>query len=142
MLADDFVRFEKAIRGLEFTYGKKVSEEAMQQYWRALKDLPFEQVNERIQSHARYSKFFPKPVELRPKEQKPQDKDPAYEALKAKYERDEFERLERLRMEHPQEWLRILRPKCHAMGRERGMTYEQVEAKLQTALECVGPRSN
>lgn len=142
MLRDDFMRFEKAIRGLEFTYGKKISDEAMQQYWAALKDLAFEQVNECIQRHIRYAKFFPKPVELRPKEDKPALKDPAFEAMKAEYERKEFDEMEGLRMRDPVEWMRIVRPKCQEIGLARGMTHAQIEAKLQAAAECVGRRSN
>jgi hypothetical protein len=71
MLMDDFPRFETAIRKLEGIYSKKIADDAVQAYWRALKDLPFQQVEERINSHTRYGKFFPKPAELRPREEKP-----------------------------------------------------------------------
>lgn len=137
MLAEDFVRFEKAIRGLEFTYGKKISDEAMQQYWRALKDLPFDQVSERIQTHTRYAKFFPKPVELRPKEDRPKEIVPDGAFIDG--ERRAAANLEELRRFRPQMWLEIVRPKVHEVGKRKGMSFAEIEAKLQSAVECSGP---
>ena len=137
MLAEDFVRFEKAVRGLEFTYAKKISDEAMQQYWRALRDLPFDQVSERIQTHIRYSKFFPKPVDLRPREGRP--KEVIQDGALAEGERRSAVNLEELRRFRPKVWLEIVRPKVHEVGKRKGMSFAEIEAKLQAAVECAGP---
>jgi hypothetical protein len=137
MLAEDFARFETSVRGLEFIYGKKISDEALQQYWRVLKDLPFDQVNERIQSHIRYAKFFPKPVELRPKEERPKEQ-PKPDGAFAEGEKRAAENLEELRRFSPQTWLKIVRPKVHEVGKRKGMSFAEIEAKLQAAAECSG----
>lgn len=73
MMPEDFARFETLIRKLEDVYSKKFTDDAMQAYWRALKDLPYEQISERVNTHIRYSKFVPKPVELRPREERPKE---------------------------------------------------------------------
>lgn len=129
MLTDDFERFENAVRGLEFTYGKKVSDEAMQQYWMALKDLPFEVVSERIKLHTRYGKFFPKPVELRPKDERPlsSGNDPVFAGLGKRADA----RLDELCKTDRSEWLRQVSPKIYEAGRNRGMSDQEIAQKLR-----------
>lgn len=141
MLAEDFQRFETAIRKLEDIYSKKITDDAVRAFWLALKDLPFQQVSERIDAHIRYAKFFPKPVELRPKEERPKEKDATFDAAFREAERLANERLEGLRVSDPQEWLRQVSPKVYEMGRARGMPDGLIDHKLQEALRkgvCVG----
>lgn len=75
MRPDDFERFEQLIRKLESIYGKRIDDAAMQTWWRALRDLPYELLAQRVESHIRYAKFFPKPGELRPREDRPKETD-------------------------------------------------------------------
>jgi hypothetical protein len=105
MLTEDFGRFEVAIRKLEFTYSKAVPDEMMQAFWVALKDLPFEQVQERINAHVRYNKFFPRPVELRPKEDRPRDKGAAEDGAFKAAEAASIRHLEELRKVDPKAWI-------------------------------------
>jgi len=138
VLAEDFQRFEGVLRKLEFIYGKKIPDETMQAYWRALKDLPYQQVEDRINSHIRYAKFFPKPMELRPKEERP--KEPTKpDGSFADGERRAAANLEELRRFRPKFWLEIVRPKVHEVGKRKGMSFAEIEAKLQASVECAGP---
>jgi len=138
VLAEDFQRFEGVLRKLEFIYGKKIPDETMQAYWRALKDLPYQQVEDRINSHIRYAKFFPKPMELRPKEERPKEP-PKPDGSFADGERRAAANLEELRRFRPKLWLEIVRPKVHEVGKRKGMSFAEIEAKLQAAVECAGP---
>ena len=105
MLAEDFPRFETTVRSLEDMYGKKITDATMQTYWRALKDLPYEQIEERVRIHARFGKFFPKPMELRPKEDRPKENS-AGDAAFAAAEQASVRYLEELRREDPKKWIK------------------------------------
>lgn len=52
----------------------------VQAYWNSLKDLPWEIVEACGKAHQRFGKFFPKPVELRPRDEKPRQNLPTGEA--------------------------------------------------------------
>ncbi len=53
-------------------FGKpKPDDLVVQRYWNALKDQSLEAVTRARDRHMRYGKFFPKPVDLRPKDDKP-----------------------------------------------------------------------
>lgn len=68
----DFEPFRAHLNSLAGIFGKKPLEDAqVQAYWAALKDLPFELVERAVRHHTRYGKFYPKPSELRPKDDKP-----------------------------------------------------------------------
>jgi hypothetical protein len=69
MIAAEFDRFVELVRKLEKLYGKTIDDETMQMYWGALKELPFATIERKINDHIKRAKFFPKPVELRPKEE-------------------------------------------------------------------------
>ena len=70
----DFDEFRKTLNTLSTLFGKPPLDDlAVQAYWNALKDQTLEAVRRGAEYHARYGKFFPKPVELRPRdERKPQ----------------------------------------------------------------------
>lgn len=68
MMAADFARFETVVRRMEKLFGKKIDDESMQSYWRALKDQSLQQFERMADKHERYGRFFPKPAELRPKD--------------------------------------------------------------------------
>jgi hypothetical protein len=70
MYVSDFGEFESAIRRLEKIFAKKIDDETMQAYWGALKDQSLLAFRKYVERHERYGKFFPKPSELRPKEEK------------------------------------------------------------------------
>lgn len=68
----DFDRFRALLNNLASMYGRKPpDDELLQSYWRALRDLPLELVEQGVQYHMRYGKHFPRPVELRPRDDKP-----------------------------------------------------------------------
>lgn len=68
----DFEPFREHLNALAGIFGKKPLDDAqVQAYWSALKDLPFELVERGVKHHTRYGKFFPKPSELRPRDDKP-----------------------------------------------------------------------
>lgn len=71
MFAAEFSEFEKLLRQHSWVYGKKLTDEAVQGYWDSLKDLAFPVIKRCADFHLRHAKFFPKPCELRPKDEKP-----------------------------------------------------------------------
>lgn len=68
MLAADFPKFEIEVRRLEKLFGKAIDNDVIQSYWFALKDQQFEVFQKFVQRHERHGRFFPKPSELRAKE--------------------------------------------------------------------------
>jgi hypothetical protein len=70
MIAAEFQQFETAIRRLEKLFSKKIDDETIQAYWRSLKDLQLPVFVRFVERHEKYGKFFPKPSELRAKEDK------------------------------------------------------------------------
>lgn len=68
----DFENFRALLNSLATTFGKKPPDDIqVQAYWNALRDLPYELVEQGARHHTRYGKFYPKPVELRPKDERP-----------------------------------------------------------------------
>lgn len=49
----------------------KPSDDLVQSYWHALRDVSIQTIRDMAVKHTRYGKFFPKPFELRPREDKP-----------------------------------------------------------------------
>lgn len=80
----DFEPFRTMLDSLAQIFGKpKPDDLKVQTYWRALRDLPIELVQRGVEHHTRYGKFFPKPVELRPRDEKPGSGPASDAALKA-----------------------------------------------------------
>lgn len=77
--AADFDDFSALIRRMCVIFSKKATDELVNSYWDALKDLTLPIVRRCADNHARYGKFFPKPFDLRPKDDTPasvkEDKD-------------------------------------------------------------------
>lgn len=65
----DFDEFRELLNSLSTTFSKPMLDDvAVQSYWNALKDQTLESVKRQAVYHTRYGKFFPKPVELRPRD--------------------------------------------------------------------------
>lgn len=83
MLHADYPAFEAMIRTLEKVYTRVIDDDTVKAYWGALHDLPLDIVQRRVEHHTKTSKFFPKPSELRPKDDRSYDgiakKDPTFE---------------------------------------------------------------
>lgn len=106
MHQNDFDRFVKLLRQLAATYGKKLTDDLTQGYWTALKDQPLERITMLAEFRMKHSKFFPKPAELRPAEER------AAPSADGKFEQCEeraLENLEELRKVHPQAWVASVR---------------------------------
>lgn len=74
----DHEEFRKLLDGLAITFSKPKPDDAqIAVYFRALSNLPLAIISERARHHERYGRFFPKPYELRPREDKPPAKDSA-----------------------------------------------------------------
>jgi len=77
--AADFNDFSALMRKMCVVFSKKATDELVNSYWDALKDLQLTVVRRCADNHARYGKFFPKPFDLRPKDDQPstvkEDKD-------------------------------------------------------------------
>lgn len=141
MLKEDFARFEVCMRKLEEIYGKKVSDSAMQAYWQALRDMPYQQVEERINTHIRYAKFFPKPLEIRPKEDRPKERDAASDGAFRDAERRADANLDELCATDRAEWLRVVSPKVYELGKAKGMLDGEIAQKLRDYQpKCAGNR--
>ena len=117
MLAIEFPEFETIVRRLEKIFAKKLDDETIQAYWTALKDQSLATFRRFAERHERHGKFFPKPSELRPKE----DKLPAVSDTSSlrQHEEDAIRRLEDLRQKDPVEWERQVAkakgPDCNAI---------------------------
>lgn len=70
MQTAEFAEFQTMVHRLSKIFGKKVDDEMMQSYWFALKDQQLPVFKKFVERHERYGKFFPKPSELRAKEDK------------------------------------------------------------------------
>lgn len=106
MMAAEFAQFETAIRRLEKMFGKNLDDETMQAYWRSLKDLQLPVFIRFVERHEKYGRFFPKPSELRAKEDKlPSVAGGRDEADFKAAERRCIENLEEMRTHNLDEWL-------------------------------------
>lgn len=68
MLSSEFAIFETELATLAKLYSKTLEDDMVQIYWQALRDLPLELVKARLRSYVKRGKFFPKPAEIRPKD--------------------------------------------------------------------------
>ncbi len=81
MYKPDIENFRELLNGMANLYSKpKPDDVTFQTYWHALKDLPFEVVKARADAHSKFAKFFPKPSELRPKDDRPKSDDASFNA--------------------------------------------------------------
>jgi hypothetical protein len=107
MLASEFPQFETVVRRLEKVFSKKIDDETMQAYWGALKDQHLATFKRFADRHERYGKFFPKPFELRAKEDKlPEVQGGKDDATFREGEERAIKRLEKLRQDNPAEWIK------------------------------------
>jgi len=85
-------------------FGKpKLDDLKAQVYWRALRDLSLERVRHGVEMHLRFGKFFPKPRELRPTDDKPpREVSPQHEATIQAAERAACVAWDELRRRDPQ----------------------------------------
>lgn len=68
----DFEPFREMLNTLADVFTRKPLDDAqVQAYWNALRDLSLEAVQHGAAYHTRYGKHFPRPVELRPRDDKP-----------------------------------------------------------------------
>lgn len=105
MYQTDFTDFAQTLRKLAEVFSKKLSDETTQAYWGALKDQPLGTVTRLADQHTRYGKFFPKPFELRPKEDRPAVvRDAASDAKFREGEARAIANLEELRKQDPVAW--------------------------------------
>lgn len=72
MLAAEYAQFEAEIRRLEkfFERRESLDDELIAAYWTALKDLPLPVFKRFCERHEKFGKYFPKPADLRAKEDK------------------------------------------------------------------------
>ena len=101
MHQSDFEGFSALLNRVAAVYSKKLTDDVVQGYWTALKDQTLTTITELANSHTRYGKFFPKPIELRPKDDKPE---PTPDGKFEEGERRAIEGLEHLRRTEPGEW--------------------------------------
>jgi hypothetical protein len=81
MHTPDAVEFKALLGRLAVIFGKPApADDVIDAYWSALKDLHFAAVKRSAEHHIRYGKFFPKPFELRPKEDKRSEETPSQRA--------------------------------------------------------------
>lgn len=101
----DFPQFKALLERLAEVYSKKLSDELVSACWDALRDQPFSRVKQLADAHLRKGKFFPKPYELRPKEDPPPTvRTPAMDAAFAEGEARAIRNLEELRRQNPDAW--------------------------------------
>jgi len=119
MHADDFPQFRTLMEKLAAVYGKDLTDALVSAGWEALRDLPFARVRQLADQHLRRSKFFPKPSELRPKEDLPPTvRTPAMDAAFQEGEDRSIRNLEELRQKKPAEWERQVRAARIATGKD------------------------
>lgn len=97
----DFEGFATLLRRIASVYSKKLTDDVIQGYWIALKDQSLVTITELANTHTRYGKFFPKPIELRPKDDKPE---PTSDGKFEEGEERALRNLEELRQKRPEEW--------------------------------------
>lgn len=68
----DFEDFRQVLNRCAEVFGKpQPTDVIVQAYWRALKDVALSTVQARADEHCKRGKFFPKPYELRPRDDRP-----------------------------------------------------------------------
>lgn len=73
MQITDLREFNKILDQLGMLFGKPPDDEIRRVYFEALKAYPLAAIRERATDHMAKGKFFPKPAELRPAYEKPED---------------------------------------------------------------------
>lgn len=140
MYRTDETAFKATLTKCASVFGKELKNELCSAYWDALKDLPLSTVERCAESHIRYGKFFPKPNELRPKDDAPKTtRSAAMEVAFREGEERAAENLEELRLLNPARWLEVVTPKVTELGRAKGMLLGEIDAKIQRYLR-EGPR--
>ena len=111
MQRPDFADFRALLDRCAEVYGKpKPSDGLIEAYWAALLDLNFALVKRCAEAHLKHGKFFPKPAELRPKEDKPQSvMDPKADAAFREGEARAIRNLEELRRQDSEAWRKEVR---------------------------------
>lgn len=111
----DFEGFTALMQRVAAVYSKKLDDNMIQGYWTALKDQSLITITELANAHTRYGKFFPKPIELRPKDDKPE---PTSDGKFEEGEERAIVGLEDLRRTDPDAWFervgRSSRAACYA----------------------------
>lgn len=102
----DFAEFRELLNRAAEVYGKpKPSDALIEAYWSSLLDVHFAIVKRCAEAHLKHGKFFPKPAELRPKEDKPATiRDPATDAAFRDGEQRAIRNLEEQRRRDPELW--------------------------------------
>lgn len=106
MYRTDHADFTAILEGCAKVFGpKELTNDLKTTYWDALKDIPLQQIRELANAHMKRGKFFPKPTELRPKEEKPDaSRTAAMDAAFQEGEKRSVENLEDLRRSRPEFW--------------------------------------
>lgn len=65
MLATERGEFRAVMERLGRVFDRTVSDDLLTDYWAALQDIPLAVLRERVATHMRVGKFFPKPRDLR-----------------------------------------------------------------------------
>lgn len=118
MHQDDFAEFSALLARLAEIYPKKITDETVQAYWGALKDQSIATITRLANQHAKFSKFFPKPFELRPKDDKPALSDPKTDGAFREAEDRAIRNLEDLRQRNPVAWEKHVRDARIAAGKD------------------------
>lgn len=67
----EYDEFAVVIKALGAVFGKEADDILIRQYWNALKDLPLGTIKRMADTRRKFNKHFPRPVELRPADEKP-----------------------------------------------------------------------
>ena len=103
MHTSDVEDFTAILRGLGTAFSKPITDDLRSVYWEALKDQPIGVIRARAEEHTRRGKFFPKPQELRARD------DPRPMPIERSFveaERLCVQHLEQLRAERGEDWFR------------------------------------
>jgi hypothetical protein len=103
MLANDFPEFEALMRRFEKIFGKSIDDETMQLYFGSLREVPLNIVRKKAEEYLKRAKFFPKPADLRPKDEAPV-RDVAMDSAFGEGVARCVANLEELRRTDPEKW--------------------------------------
>lgn len=133
MLASEYPEFESQLKILENIFGKVLDDSAVKAYWFALKDQPLEKFKSFVQKHIRRGKFFPKPGELRAKDDVPLERDAKMDADFKSGELRTARNLEAIRRDNPKSWEAEVR--LRKLDRVIATTHEEHPAYSQILRE-------
>lgn len=106
MFATDVREFNSVLERCAQVFGpKELPNDLKTSYWDALKDIPLQQVKELATAHMKRGKFFPKPTELRPKDDRKDTRTAAMDAQFQEGEKRAIGNLEFLKRENPARYL-------------------------------------